>query len=421
MMLHLFLSELIVIICSNEVTMHKARRVCLPLALIVMVSTLAMAQIDGPAAFGRTTVGFSWGEQGLVPESSVAIDRAVWENLSEPVLFVADGNGPWNPGVVGVDQGAGAMRIGRLDGNPLPLSSVYDVIAIDGATVPNAFIHRATTGNIVSNWTLVDHPAANDNPDAVIVITPHTGPEAGHPAGVWYTGDRWAIYNEDRSPMAPGRRFSVLVIDPASPSPLADIVAADSIGLRQEMRPNGDQVHEYRLPYRRESMRLLATHNYRSRGPYNLSPLSVQFDGSSWMLSNTTMEPVPEDLIVNVVVFDPAPGRTTGSAYRASQSYYPPYRFVAGRDPALRSVRSAVSVSVTFGHQYSGMEAIVSWIDYNGQPVEYFRVAPQDSITFQTYETHIWFVELVGETSSLFFSFIADERPEQNVFLYVER
>jgi hypothetical protein len=76
--------------------------------------------------------------------------------------------------------------------------------------------------------TVVDHPLANGNPNAVLFVTPnyglasseHVGP-AHAPYGVYYDdrnqcgfGDRWIIYAYDGTTLNDGQMFNVLVVVP---------------------------------------------------------------------------------------------------------------------------------------------------------------------------------------------------------------
>jgi hypothetical protein len=76
--------------------------------------------------------------------------------------------------------------------------------------------------------TVVDHPLANGNPNAILFVTPnyglasslHAGP-AHAPYGVYYDdrnqcgfGDRWVIYAYDATTLNDGQMFNVLVIVP---------------------------------------------------------------------------------------------------------------------------------------------------------------------------------------------------------------
>jgi hypothetical protein len=79
----------------------------------------------------------------------------------------------------------------------------------------NAFVHTTAAGNIVSNWSVIDHPALNGRRCARLQVTPRM--DAIAPPGrlgVWYDGARWAIYHENIAAMPAGVRVFVLY-DPA--------------------------------------------------------------------------------------------------------------------------------------------------------------------------------------------------------------
>lgn len=82
-----------------------------------------------------------------------------------------------------------------------------------------AYKHQATASNIQNNWTIIDHPLLNNNPNGKFVFTHNWG--AGGDSsnviynkvpGAWYDGSRWCIYNEDLSSFAENLTFN-LVID----------------------------------------------------------------------------------------------------------------------------------------------------------------------------------------------------------------
>src|SRR3712207_2446098 len=91
----------------------------------------------------------------------------------------------------------------------------------DGMLLDAAFVHHATPENITDHWTYIDHPLANDDPKAVLYVTPNWNPHGEkhtvhtpHPIGVWYHYDRgrWAIFNQDKAAMAVGAHFNVAVL-----------------------------------------------------------------------------------------------------------------------------------------------------------------------------------------------------------------
>jgi hypothetical protein len=88
-----------------------------------------------------------------------------------------------------------------------------------GSSTP-AFIHRATAANITGNFTTINHPHSNGDPNAILIVTPNWNPGGGtatynnHPIGVFYSSGAWAIFNQDSADMPVNAAFNVLVIKP---------------------------------------------------------------------------------------------------------------------------------------------------------------------------------------------------------------
>lgn len=83
------------------------------------------------------------------------------------------------------------------------------------------FLHKSTAANITSNWTCIDNPASNGDPNALVYITHNYNPGgsggsyAPYPLGVWYYTGKWCIYYQDTSKAMPaGINFNVLVVKP---------------------------------------------------------------------------------------------------------------------------------------------------------------------------------------------------------------
>jgi hypothetical protein len=101
-------------------------------------------------------------------------------------------------------------NIYNQDLSAIPVGWNFSVI-IPAATSDNArFVHHASAANINSNWTVIDNPASNNNPNAILHVTPIY---SKHYVGVWYNAltGRWNIYNEDLAAMTPGDAFHVYI------------------------------------------------------------------------------------------------------------------------------------------------------------------------------------------------------------------
>ncbi len=153
----------------------------------------------------------------------------------------------------------------------LPLDTAFFIGVPDG-TNTGVTTHRAEVANITGNYTSIDHPLLNGNPNAVFVYTHNWGISGGsgnvvldHITGAWYTGTNWAIYTEDFSAMPEDAEFDLMIYDPSLgvedatiegltyyPNPVQDIIninaneeilnvtVYDILG-RQVLQQKGDQ------------------------------------------------------------------------------------------------------------------------------------------------------------------------------------
>jgi hypothetical protein len=152
------------------------------------------------------------------------IDNARTNNNPEAIVLVASN---WNPpgqsGVynnhpIGVWYTGSRWAIFNQDGAGIPQGASFNVQILNAGT--DAFVHRATTSNIAGDYTQIDHARTNNNPEAIIFVTPNLSPPGmgggvylNHSIGVWYTGSRWAIFNQDIAIMTQGPAFNVLILD----------------------------------------------------------------------------------------------------------------------------------------------------------------------------------------------------------------
>ena len=82
------------------------------------------------------------------------------------------------------------------------------------STAQQQFIHTATKANNSCNGdcTLLDNPDLNNNPDAILYVTPvldggiNLNP---HPIGVYYFNKKWNIFNLDQKALPEGSKFNV--------------------------------------------------------------------------------------------------------------------------------------------------------------------------------------------------------------------
>lgn len=156
------------------------------------------------------------------------------------------------------------------------------MIAITGENqVP--YRHVATASTISGNWTTIDHPMLNDNPNAKFTFLHNWGAQDDpenvlydEVAGAWYDGSRWAIYNEDISAFPENAMFN-LVIDATT------MGTTDVEMVKATFYPNPviDEIH-FNSPYKIEEIqifnmageRLVSTKGTAPTETLNISQLS---------------------------------------------------------------------------------------------------------------------------------------------------
>jgi hypothetical protein len=95
---------------------------------------------------------------------------------------------------------------------PLPsLHAAFDNLGIK----PKAeLVWTAAAASLAGDYTVIDNPATNNNPNAVVQVT-HSwaGIFDDHALGVWYTGARWAIFHQDLTAIPTNAQYNVVVND----------------------------------------------------------------------------------------------------------------------------------------------------------------------------------------------------------------
>jgi hypothetical protein len=122
------------------------------------------------------------------------------------------------PHHIGVWYEAGAQKwaIFNQDRAAVSAGATFEV------EVPQAsatFVHRADLLNTVGNYTYLDNPLTNGQPDDVPSVTQNWNPGGGrgvynnHPVGALYDADvnKWAVYNRDGASMPKGAAFNIAV------------------------------------------------------------------------------------------------------------------------------------------------------------------------------------------------------------------
>ena len=147
------------------------------------------------------------------------------------VRGINDSTGSPSPGVLGQTGGSGygvqgvspsgfgvygtsssGTGVGAFTSTGTALE-VAGPIKVSGSK-PAAFTHTATALNTSSHVTIIDNPATNNNPTAIVIISQFwEGTYNPHAVGVFYAIGKWRIFNQDIAAMPLNAEFNVLVIN----------------------------------------------------------------------------------------------------------------------------------------------------------------------------------------------------------------
>ena len=168
------------------------------------------------------------------------------------------------------------------------------------------FTHRSTSETIEANSTYVDHPYADGNPNAILLVGRGSEPAQVfgdfHNIGIWYDANRskWAVFNQDRAPMSSNTVFEISVLE----EPGADVFVHRATPANTVK--NGTYVDSL-LTNQNPDAVLSITPNWNpggGAGIYNNHPVSVRYDTeeAKWVILNQDLGAMPEGAAFNVAV-----------------------------------------------------------------------------------------------------------------------
>ncbi|MFK7947097.1 MAG: hypothetical protein AB8G11_05885 [Saprospiraceae bacterium] len=227
------------------------------------------------------------------------INSAITNNNTNKLLFVTQVySGPYNNHPFGVWYNNGKWTIYQENKVSLAKNENYNVLAVNPSD--KAFQHKATASNISSNWTTIDHPSCNNNPNAVLLVTQNwKGTYNPKSIGVWYNSGKWTIYNQDRTAMPAGTNFNVLVLKKGKGNVTGGTA---SIFTSTTSTVNKSYKHLADLPYKGKDVKIFTTQNYGTRGPYNNHETAVWNYGSNWTVYNKDKTNLPTNAKFNMLV-----------------------------------------------------------------------------------------------------------------------
>ena len=113
------------------------------------------------------------------------IDHPLTNNAPNAIVLVTQNRNPSGVGNTNNDHPIGVWYDGvenkwavfNQDIAAMPDDVAFNVLVAHRG--PGVFVHLATAANIVSNWTYIDHPRTNHNPNAIVFVTQNWNPGGG--------------------------------------------------------------------------------------------------------------------------------------------------------------------------------------------------------------------------------------------------
>ncbi len=267
-------------------------------------------QENYPGAFVHTATA------GNISGHITSIDHPLTNNNPNAIVFVTPN---WNPGGsssgtynnhnIGVYYAAGKWRIFNQDLATMPTGAAFNVLVL----VPRSdvFVHTATSANSNSNVTNIDHPLSNNDPNAIVFVTPNWNPGGGdgtynnHNIGVWYNSvqQKWSVFNQDIATMPNNAAFNVLIPHPDTSVFVHKATTANTSGHITTI--------DYPLTNNKPNAIILVTSNWNPGdfgGTYNDHPIGVYYTGGKWKIFNQDLAAMPSGAAFNVIVPRPGPG-----------------------------------------------------------------------------------------------------------------
>lgn len=197
-----------------------------------------------------------------------------------------------HPVGVWYDAMTGKWAIFNEDKAVMPHGAAFNVFAVPGSIQGNveaAITDVASTANSKGNWTYLDNPITNNNPNIFLNVTSNWNPAGkggvynAHPLGVWYDSQvgKWAIFNEGSMDAIPsGAAFNMFIDTPVVNGLfLHQATAANTTGNHTTLDSSFTNGNSAAL--------LFATPNFNPQGQsgtYEAHNLSVDYRNNHWLI-----------------------------------------------------------------------------------------------------------------------------------------
>ena len=168
-----------------------------------------------------------------------------------------------------------------------------------------SFVHLTTLGNTNGHITTLTNADLTTSASALLFITQQFGKYNTHQVGVWHNGQRWTIYNEDKSPLVSDTYFGVLQV-PAAANAYVHTATTGNISSNSTFLDNA-------YCNNKPNAIIMVTQNFKQ--VYNTSPIGVWYSNGRWAIFNQDMKAMPQNATFNVWILNP--GAVNGFSFTA--------------------------------------------------------------------------------------------------------
>lgn len=120
-------------------------------------------------------------------------------------------SGPGNNNPYGIYYAGSRWGIFNENLAAMPENAQFNIVINSSIFVVEA--------NVSSNYVFFDNPTTNNNLNTLVFATQYwTSTYNANEIGVWYSGNKWSVYNQSVKPLPAGTKFMVLGIVPTDPT-----------------------------------------------------------------------------------------------------------------------------------------------------------------------------------------------------------
>lgn len=164
------------------------------------------------------------------------------------------------------------------------------------------YTHIATTANSAFDYTDIDNADTNNNPNAIVTVTPNWAPYSvydNHPIGVWYHNGKWSIFNQDGTAIPNHAAFNVYALPNAGYTGVFVHTAtvSNSAGDFTDINNSASNNQPNNI--------VLVTPNWAPYSVYDNHPIGVWYHNGKWSIFNQDLTAIPNRASFNVIVLTP--------------------------------------------------------------------------------------------------------------------